>query len=116
MPEQRRRQDLLCVSSLVDVLLLAFVRKTHPSSSIFLPPSSIFQILFYALRPGFIRSQGKFTRYHALNFALVIAFNAALVTSTGSWWSLVYLIESSFFAGSLHPLAGHFIGESIIAA
>jgi hypothetical protein len=27
------------------------------------------------------------------------------------WRSLVYLIMSSFFAGSLHPCAGHFIAE-----
>jgi sphingolipid delta-4 desaturase len=74
---------------------------------------SIFQILFYALRPGFIRSQGAFTRWHALNFAVVLSFNAALVKGTGSWSPLVYLLMSSFMAGSLHPLAGHFIGQSL---
>lgn len=77
---------------------------------------SIFQILFYALRPGFIRSQGAFTRYHALNFAVVLSFNFALVKGTGSWSPLVYLLMSSFMAGSLHPLAGHFIGQSRLSS
>lgn len=29
----------------------------------------------------------------------------------GGWYSLFYLLESSFFAGSLHPMAAHFIAE-----
>ncbi|KAL7415068.1 dihydroceramide delta(4)-desaturase [Mrakia frigida] len=72
---------------------------------------AIFQILFYALRPGFIRSQGAFTRYHALNYLVVLSFNYALVKGSGSWYPVIYLLMSSFMAGSLHPLAGHFIAE-----
>lgn len=71
--------------------------------------SSTFQILFYALRPGFIRTQ-KPTPWHFINLAAVLSFDALLVKTLG-WYSLVYLIMSSFFAGSLHPCAAHFIAE-----
>ncbi|KAF5383073.1 hypothetical protein D9615_005064 [Tricholomella constricta] len=68
-----------------------------------------FQILFYALRPGFVRSQ-RLTRWHLLNLAVQLIFNYALVSTFGAR-PLIYLIASSFFAGSLHPCAGHFIAE-----
>ncbi|EIW69922.1 hypothetical protein TREMEDRAFT_38594 [Tremella mesenterica DSM 1558] len=68
-----------------------------------------FQLLFYALRPGFIRSQ-TFTRWHLLNLISVLTFDILLVSVAG-WNSLIYLIMSSFFAGSLHPCAAHFIAE-----
>ncbi|KAJ7138435.1 dihydroceramide delta(4)-desaturase [Mycena crocata] len=68
-----------------------------------------FQILFYALRPGLVRAQ-RLGRWHALNFFAQLSFDYLLVSTFG-WRSLVYLIASSFFAGSLHPCAGHFIAE-----
>ncbi|KIY64404.1 dihydroceramide delta(4)-desaturase [Cylindrobasidium torrendii FP15055 ss-10] len=68
-----------------------------------------FQILFYALRPTFVRAQ-TFTKWHFINIAVQLVFNYILITLTG-WKPWIYLIESSFFAGSLHPLAGHFIAE-----
>jgi len=68
-----------------------------------------FQIFFYALRPGLVRSQ-TLTRWHALNFGVQFVFDYLLVTYAG-WRPLVYLLMSSFFAGSLHPCAGHFIAE-----
>lgn len=70
---------------------------------------STFQLLFYALRPGFIRSQ-TFTRWHLYNLITVLSFDALLVKYCG-WNSLIYLVMSSFFAGSLHPCAAHFIAE-----
>ena len=70
---------------------------------------STFQLLFYALRPGFIRAQ-TFTRWHAINLLTILSFDAVLVYTLG-WTPLVYLIMSSFFAGSLHPCAAHFIAE-----
>lgn len=70
-----------------------------------------FQLFFYALRPGFVRVQ-RLTRWHAANFTAQLAFDAALFYLCGRTWTpLVYLLLSSFFAGSLHPLAGHFIAE-----
>ncbi|KAJ7931174.1 dihydroceramide delta(4)-desaturase [Mycena leptocephala] len=68
-----------------------------------------FQILFYALRPGLVRSQ-RFGRWHALNIVIQLIFDYVLVSTLG-WRPLVYLLASSFFAGSLHPCAGHFIAE-----
>ncbi|KAF7334261.1 Sphingolipid delta(4)-desaturase [Mycena sanguinolenta] len=68
-----------------------------------------FQIFFYALRPGIVRSQ-RFTRWHALNFLMQFLFDYIFISSLG-WYSFMYLLLSSFFAGSLHPCAGHFIAE-----
>lgn len=68
-----------------------------------------FQLLFYALRPGFIRTQTP-TIWHGINILAVLAFDAVLVKMLG-WNALVYLLVSSFFAGSLHPCAAHFIAE-----
>jgi sphingolipid delta-4 desaturase len=69
-----------------------------------------FQILFYALRPMFVYSP-PFTRIHLLNIAVQLAFDYALVSASASLQPLLYLILSSFLAGSLHPISGHFIAE-----
>lgn len=50
---------------------------------------------------------------HALNVAAQFAFDYVLVRTCG-WNALGYLIMSSFFAGSLHPCAGHFIAEHYV--
>ncbi|EJU06151.1 dihydroceramide delta-4 desaturase [Dacryopinax primogenitus] len=71
-----------------------------------------FQILFYALRPGFIRAQ-TLTPWHFLNFAVQLAFDFLLYLAAGPK-AIIYLIMSSFFAGSLHPCAGHFIAEHYV--
>jgi sphingolipid delta-4 desaturase len=65
--------------------------------------------LFYALRPGFIRTQ-KPTKWHALNLVAILSFDTLLVKTFG-WYSMFYLLISSFLAGSLHPCAAHFIAE-----
>ncbi|KAH9477483.1 Sphingolipid delta(4)-desaturase [Psilocybe cubensis] len=68
-----------------------------------------FQILFYALRPTFVRAQ-TLTYWHFLNILAQVVFDYMLVSTFGTR-PLIYLIMSSFFAGSLHPCAGHFIAE-----
>ena len=68
-----------------------------------------FQILFYALRPGFVRTQ-SLTKWHGINFFAQLIFDVVLVRILGAR-PLIYLVMSSFFAGSLHPCAGHFIAE-----
>ncbi|KAK3082377.1 hypothetical protein LTS18_004289 [Coniosporium uncinatum] len=71
-----------------------------------------FQILFYALRPMFVY-QLPFTRIHAFNVGVQLAFDFLLVRYAGGR-ALAYLIMSSFLAGSLHPCAGHFIAEHYV--
>lgn len=53
------------------------------------------------------------TRIHFLNIAVQAAFDYVLYTTCGAN-SLLYLILSSFLAGSLHPLAAHFIAEHYV--
>ncbi|KAH9464201.1 hypothetical protein Pst134EA_002612 [Puccinia striiformis f. sp. tritici] len=71
-----------------------------------------FQILFYALRPGFVRSQ-KVTGWVLGGFALQLGFDFLLYKYFGLA-AVMYLIMSSFFAGSLHPCAAHFIAEHYV--
>lgn len=68
-----------------------------------------FQILFYALRPGFVRSQ-QLTSWHYMNILVQLVFDYVFVQVAG-WQAFFYFLLSSFFAGSLHPCAGHFIAE-----
>ncbi|PWZ02184.1 hypothetical protein BCV70DRAFT_198464 [Testicularia cyperi] len=68
-----------------------------------------FQIFFYALRPGFVRAQRP-TVWHLANVVAILTCDAVLVRYFG-WTALLYLLFSSFFAGSLHPCAAHFIAE-----
>ncbi|KAI0470698.1 fatty acid desaturase-domain-containing protein [Xylariaceae sp. FL0804] len=72
-----------------------------------------FQIFFYALRPMAVY-RVPFTRVSAANVAAQLAFDACLVRLTGGYGALLYLLLSSFLAGSLHPLAGHFIAEHYV--
>ncbi|KAF3760648.1 hypothetical protein M406DRAFT_47982 [Cryphonectria parasitica EP155] len=72
-----------------------------------------FQIFFYAIRPMCV-FQVTFTWVHFANLLVQAAFDYALVTATGSSKPLLYLLLSSFLAGSLHPTAGHFIAEHYV--
>ena len=110
--------ELLCLNNVLGKIFFSYV-----SCFIWLSPSFLtvttpffflvcfrtFQIVFYALRPTFVRSQ-RLTRWHLLNILAQLIFDFALVTTFGTR-PLVYLLMSSFFAGSLHPCAGHFIAE-----
>ncbi|MCJ1380531.1 hypothetical protein MMC17_003639 [Xylographa soralifera] len=71
-----------------------------------------FQILFYALRPMLVY-QLPLTSLHLFNIAAQLLFDYLLVTAFGPK-PLIYLILSSFLAGSLHPCAGHFIAEHYV--
>ncbi|KAL2257027.1 hypothetical protein VTK26DRAFT_765 [Humicola hyalothermophila] len=75
-----------------------------------------FQIFFYALRPMAIY-RVPFTWVHYLNLLVQLAFDyalAALLPAHFTPTSLLYLLLSSFLAGSLHPTAGHFIAEHYV--
>lgn len=53
------------------------------------------------------------TQIHALNIAVQVLFDVAIVKLL-SGHALAYFIFSSFLAGSLHPCAGHFIAEHYV--
>ncbi|RKU46585.1 hypothetical protein DL546_005470 [Coniochaeta pulveracea] len=74
-----------------------------------------FQIFFYALRPMVVY-RIPLTWIHALNVAVQVTFDYFLLTTPSlfSGNSLLYLLLSSFLAGSLQPLAGHFIAEHYV--
>ncbi|ODQ65716.1 hypothetical protein NADFUDRAFT_46359 [Nadsonia fulvescens var. elongata DSM 6958] len=71
-----------------------------------------FQLLFYAIRPICV-AQLPFTYIHFLNIVTIILADVALVHFWGKN-ALFYFLLSSFLAGSLHPLAGHFIAEHYV--
>lgn len=72
-----------------------------------------FQIFFYAVRPMAVY-RVPITGIHLVNIAVQVAFDVALTRASGSANALLYLLLSSFLAGSLHPLAGHFIAEHYV--
>jgi hypothetical protein len=74
--------------------------------------NSTFQILFYALRPAFIRTQ-TLTLTHLVNLLTQLFFDYIILHTLGPR-ALLYFLFSSFFAGSLHPCAGHFIAEHYV--
>ncbi|KAI8233551.1 Sphingolipid delta(4)-desaturase [Colletotrichum sp. SAR 10_99] len=71
-----------------------------------------FQIFFYAVRPTLVYSV-PLTPLHYLNIAVQLAFDYALYSLWGPN-AVLYFLVSSFLAGSLHPLAGHFIAEHYV--
>ncbi|TIB93040.1 hypothetical protein E3Q19_01568 [Wallemia mellicola] len=68
-----------------------------------------FQILFYAIRPGLVNPKPP-TPFVLLNAAVQVAFNAIMYKAYGGG-IFAYSVMSTFFAGSLHPCAAHFIAE-----
>ncbi|KAK4237766.1 dihydroceramide delta(4)-desaturase [Achaetomium macrosporum] len=75
-----------------------------------------FQIFFYAIRPMTVY-RVPFTWVHWINLVVQLAFDYVLVYCLPSYFSinsLLYLLLSSFLAGSLHPTAGHFIAEHYV--
>jgi len=109
------RLELLCLNNVLGKVLFWFVSfallHSQAKSS---TRNSTFQILFYALRPGFVRSQ-KPTYWHFIGIATQLSFNFLLaIFVPGGKRILTYLIMSSLWAGGLHPLAGHFIAEHYV--
>ena len=71
-----------------------------------------FQILFYAIRPMMVYKL-PLTWLHAMNVVAQLTFDYLIVRFFGGK-ALGYFILSSFFAGSLHPCAVHFIAEHYV--
>lgn len=70
------------------------------------------QIVFYAFRPVFIR-RIKISKWQVYNIIFQVIAISVFVYFAG-WLALIYLLLSAFFAGSIHPLAGHFIAEHYV--
>lgn len=73
-----------------------------------------FQLIFYAIRPMMVY-QIPFGTIHYCNIAAQVMFDYLIVSFLGPK-ALVYLLLSSFLAGSLHPCAAHFISEHYVFA
>ena len=71
-----------------------------------------FQILFYAIRPMTVFPV-PFTWVSATNLAVQFFFDYVILSTMGKQ-AMLYFLLSSFLAGSLHPLAGHFIAEHYV--
>jgi len=72
------------------------------------------QIFAYALRPMIVKPDlVPVDRWIVANWAVVLAFDAAVYAAFGRA-AILYLLLSTFFAGSIHPTAGHFIAEHYV--
>lgn len=71
-----------------------------------------FQILFYTCRPMMVRMI-DFRMIHSINYAAMFSVHG-FIAYYCSYWCTAYWIASGFFAGSLHPLAGHFLAEHYV--
>ncbi|HWQ80850.1 MAG TPA: fatty acid desaturase [Ignavibacteria bacterium] len=70
------------------------------------------QIFFYALRPMFVYPI-KLKKWHYINIFFQVIAMAVFLPFAG-WEGLFYLLLSSFFAGGLNPVSGHFIAEHYV--
>ncbi|MEQ6120661.1 fatty acid desaturase [Reichenbachiella sp. MALMAid0571] len=70
------------------------------------------QILFYAFRPMFVHKI-KLEKWHYINIVFQLIAISVYTYFVG-FGALTYLLVSIFMAGSLHPLAGHFISEHYV--
>ncbi|HSM53282.1 MAG TPA: fatty acid desaturase [Erythrobacter sp.] len=66
--------------------------------------------LMQSLRPSRMKGVRMFDAQTAANFALQLAFDAAVVWALG-WGALAYLLLSNLFALGLHPLGARWIQE-----
>lgn len=72
------------------------------------------QIFGYALRPMIVKPDlVPLDRWIIMNWVVVLTFDACVYAAFGAN-ALLYLLLSTFFAGSIHPTAGHFIAEHYV--
>jgi len=73
-----------------------------------------FQIFAYAFRPMMVKPElVPKDQWIALNWAVQMAFDGLMVYLFGPKVMLYFLL-STFFAGSIHPTAGHFLAEHYV--
>jgi len=73
-----------------------------------------FQIFGYALRPMMMKPElVPKDLTIVINWIVVLAFDAIIYYNLGVN-AILYMLLSTFFAGSIHPTAGHFIAEHYV--
>eukprot|EP00405_Crypthecodinium_cohnii_P015571 CAMPEP_0206454472 /NCGR_PEP_ID=MMETSP0324_2-20121206/21155_1 /ASSEMBLY_ACC=CAM_ASM_000836 /TAXON_ID=2866 /ORGANISM="Crypthecodinium cohnii, Strain Seligo" /LENGTH=337 /DNA_ID=CAMNT_0053924947 /DNA_START=86 /DNA_END=1099 /DNA_ORIENTATION=+ len=73
-----------------------------------------FQIFAYALRPCLMKPElVPYGKWLAINWAVQLTFDGLMVAWLGPK-ALLYMLLSTFMAGSLHPCAGHFLAEHYV--
>lgn len=73
-----------------------------------------FQIFAYAFRPMLIKpGLVPIDSLVCINWLVIFAFDACILSWLGRN-GLLYFLLSTFFAGSIHPMAGHFIAEHYV--
>lgn len=70
------------------------------------------QSLFYSVRPAIVRPK-SFNKDEAWNYAVVLAFDCALVYFFGIN-VLFFVVSSALMGMGFHPMAGHFISEHYV--
>ncbi|MEP1151294.1 MAG: fatty acid desaturase [Balneola sp.] len=70
------------------------------------------QILAYAIRPMLVFPQ-KPDKWIVINYVFQFSVIGLYIFFAG-WGALYYLLLSLFLAGSIHPMAGHFIAEHYV--
>ena len=70
------------------------------------------QIVFYAVRPVFVKPV-KLEKWQLYNLIFQVVAMAIYLPFAG-WSGLIYLLLSLVLAGSLHPTSGHFISEHYV--
>ncbi|MFT7032556.1 MAG: sphingolipid delta-4 desaturase [Cyclobacteriaceae bacterium] len=73
---------------------------------------AINQILFYAFRPVFVH-RIKLEKWHYINIVFQL-IAISIYTYFVGVNAIIYLLLTVFLAGSLHPIAGHFISEHYV--
>ena len=68
-----------------------------------------FQTEVYALRP-LITTPKPFTKWDLIGWAMCLSYDAAIFSLVGPK-ALGYILLSTHWGGSIHPIAGHFISE-----
>lgn len=70
------------------------------------------QILAYSIRPMLVLPQ-KPDKWIVINYVFQFSVIGVYIFFAG-WGALFYLLLSLFLAGSIHPMAGHFIAEHYV--
>jgi len=73
------------------------------------------QIFAYALRPMLVKpDMVLYDQWLFLNWVVQLTFDFAMMYMCGDYKVMLYFLLCTFFAGSIHPTAGHFLSEHYV--